>query len=159
MPILKGSVFVLQFPPAIARPLATLRPFARDRRGVAVMEFALVAPLLALIAMGILNYGQYFLLAHSTQQIANDAARATIAGLSAAERVTLAEAMVTKEMTQLPVGAGQVAVAVTENGTDKLVTVKVRVDASSNAMFKLKIVPMPEAIIERSGTVRQGGLE
>lgn len=139
----------------IARRIALVR----NRRGVAVMEFALVAPLLAMLALGILSYGQYFLLAHATQQIANDAARATVAGLSSAERVTLANAMVSKEVASLPVSASQVAVAVSESSADQLVTVTLRVDASSNPMFKMKIVPMPDAMIERHGTVRQGGLE
>ena len=40
---------------------------------------ALVLPALTLLLLGIFGYGQYFLLAHSAQQMANDAARATIA--------------------------------------------------------------------------------
>lgn len=131
---------------------------ASDRRGVAVIEFALVLPLLAVLLLGVLGYGQYFLLAHSAQQIANDAARATIAGLSSAERVALANAMVAREIMQLPnMGAGQVAVAVEEAGD--LVNVHVRLDATSNALFSLQMLPMPDALIERRGTVRMGGLE
>ncbi len=146
-------------PQAIVNCAAKGAALVRNRRGVAVMEFALVAPLLALLALGIMNYGQYFLLAHSTQQIANDAARATVAGLSSTERETLARAMVSRQVASLPVSAGQVSVAVSENNANHLVTVTLRVDASSNPMFKMKIVPMPDAVIERRGTVRQGGIE
>ena len=40
------------------------------------MEFAIVAPVLVMLVFGILMYGGYFLMAHSVQQLANDAARA-----------------------------------------------------------------------------------
>lgn len=131
----------------------------QDRRGVAVIEFALVLPLLSVLLLGVLGYGQYFLLAHSAQQIANDAARATIAGISQAERVTIANAVVTQEVAGLPSGrAGKWAVAVGApvNG---MVTVRVRMDATDNALLRMSVLPMPDAVIERSGTVRQGGLE
>ena len=93
----------------------SLLPLVKDRRGVAVIEFALVLPLLALLLLGVSAYGQYFLLAHSVQQMANDAARATIAGLSQSERVTLANATVANETARLPnVTIDQVAVSVAQ---------------------------------------------
>src|SRR3546814_1310506 len=51
---------------------------------------ALVLPLLVTLLLGLVCYGQYFLIAHSVQQIANDAARATIGGLTSDERSRLA---------------------------------------------------------------------
>jgi Flp pilus assembly protein TadG len=130
----------------------------QDRRGVAVTEFALVLPPLAMLLLGILGYGQYFLLAHSVQQMANDAARATIAGLSTTERRTLANATVTSEVALLPnVKAGQYTVVVAETGD--LVTVTVALDASTNPLMKMSFVPMPDPLIKRQGVVRQGGSE
>src|SRR3546814_9897733 len=46
--------------------------------------------LLVTLLLGLVCYGQYFLIAHSVQQIANDAARATIGGLTSDERSRLA---------------------------------------------------------------------
>ena len=115
-------------------------------------------PALTLLLLGIFGYGQYFLLAHSAQQMANDAARATIAGLSPAERTALAHASVARAITKLPtMTAGQVAVAVKEDAG--LVTVQVRLDAAANEFMRLAVVPMPDPVIERRGVVRQGGVE
>lgn len=132
--------------------------FWGDRRGVALIEFALLLPPLLLLLLGIFGYGQYFLLAHSVQQIANDAARATIGGLSASERWTLATNSVNASVAQLPdIRANQYALAVTENGN--LVTVTVTVDATANPLLASRFVPMPDAVIRRQGVVRQGGVE
>lgn len=53
------------------------RPLVHEERGGAIVEMALVLPLLLALLMGVLLYGQYFMLAHSVQQAANDGARAT----------------------------------------------------------------------------------
>ena len=76
-------------------------PITKDMRGAAIVEFALLLPLLICLLMGVLGYGQYFLLAHSVQQIANDAARATVPGLSATERASLARQSVTDDVAAL----------------------------------------------------------
>jgi Flp pilus assembly protein TadG len=131
--------------------------FGQDRRGATIVEFALVLPLLAILLLGILAYGQYFLLAHSAQQLANDAARATVAGLSPGERVTIANDTVARSLGALPDLKPQtVSLAVTE--ASELVTVRVRVDASANPIFRVSLVPMPDPLIERRAVVRQGGL-
>src|SRR3546814_13935692 len=52
----------------------------RCERAAAMVEMALVLPLFLALAMGILVYGRYFMLAHSVQQAANDGARAAITG-------------------------------------------------------------------------------
>lgn len=128
-----------------------------DRRGVAVTEFALVLPALLMLLLGIFGYGQYFLLAHSVQQIANDAARATVAGLSVTERQALATTTVDSAITQLPdVRSNQYSVAVTESGA--LVTVTVTLNATANSLLSGSFVPMPDAVIKRQAVVRQGGV-
>ena len=67
--------------------LAGLPP---DHRGVAVVELALTLPVLLALLMGIVGFGDYFLTAHLVQQAANDAARASLAGIAAAERKSIA---------------------------------------------------------------------
>jgi Flp pilus assembly protein TadG len=59
----------------MTRPLTSL---PHDTRGTAIIEMALLLPLFLMLLLGILIYGQYFLLAHSVQQAANDGARAAI---------------------------------------------------------------------------------
>lgn len=136
--------------------MATL-PFTRDPRGATIVEFALVLPLLICLLLGVLGYGQYFLLAHSVQQIANDAARATVAGLDADERVTLARQSVTDDVTALrQFATSRVTSAVDEQGDS--IAVEVTLDAHGLPPFNTPIVPMPAPLIERRAVVRRGGL-
>lgn len=127
-----------------------------DRRGSAVVEFALILPVFACLLFGILGYGQYFLLAHSVQQLANDAARATVAGLSTSERRTLAEASVSSEIGAIrELSPGRATTAISEAGN--VVTVTVSYDASNVAIFRTSIIPMPNATIQRTAVARSGG--
>jgi Flp pilus assembly protein TadG len=130
---------------------------ARDRRGATIVEFALVLPILICLLLGVLGYGQYFLLAHSVQQIANDAARATVAGLDADERASLARQSVTDDVAALrQFAASRVTSQVNESGDS--VAVDVTLDAHGLPPFTTPIVPMPAPLIERRAVVRRGGL-
>jgi Flp pilus assembly protein TadG len=131
--------------------------FLRDRRGSSIVEFAMVLPVLVMLLFGLLAYGQYFLLAHSTQQLANDAARATLAGLSAAERLTLAQASVTRQKAALPEAARSTITTAVDETVDT-VTVRVRMDASNISLFRSQIVPMLDPVIERRAVIRPGGV-
>ena len=136
----------------MARPFLTC-----DTRGATIVEFALVLPLLLCLLLGVLGYGQYFLLAHSMQQIANDAARATISGLDADERTTLARHSVSEDIAALgQFAATRVATQVDEQGD--AVIVDVTLDAHGMAPFTTPIVPMPQPVIERRTVVLRGGL-
>ena len=127
------------------------------QRGSAVVEFALVLPLLACLLFGILGYGQYFLLAHSVQQLANDAARATVGGLNSTERTTLAQQSVAAEVPALTdLVATRVSTSTAE--ASGFVTVTVRYDASYIAILRTGLLPMPSATIERSAVARPGGI-
>lgn len=136
----------------------TPRPtFLRDRRGSAIIEFAIVLPVLVLLLFGLLAYGQYFLLAHSAQQLANDAARATVAGLSTAERLSLAQASVNREKAALPEAARSTITTAVDEAVDQ-VTVRVRLDASNVTLFRSQIIPMLDPVIERRAVIRPGGI-
>lgn len=130
---------------------------AADRRGTALTEFALVAPLLLLMLLGLIGYGGYFWRAHALQQVANDGARAALAGLTAGERRDIAQAAVRSELAGLAgIDADRALVEVAE-ASDTIV-VRLAYDASAEAIFNLGIVPMPAAVIRRSAAVRLGGL-
>src|SRR3546814_14946361 len=91
---------------------------AREERGAAIVEMALVLPLLLALLMGVLVYGQYFMLAHNVQQAANDGARASIVGLDPADRSHVANRAVARSLQ--PVGAPhRVPVPPTTDGTPR----------------------------------------
>lgn len=132
-------------------------PFARDTRGATIVEFALLLPILICLLMGIIGYGQYFLLAHSVQQIANDAARATVPGLSATERASLARQSVTDDVAALgQFAATRVSSRIDESGNS--VAIQITLDGRGMAPFASAIVPLPSPVIARRAVVRRGGL-
>ncbi len=129
----------------------------RDRRGASIVEFALLLPVLAGLLYGMLAYGQYFLYAHSVQELANDAARATVGGINPDERRQLATTSVTAEVPRLNgMPSSRVTTVVDESGG--LVTIRVRFDASNIGLFKTPLVPMPDPVIERRAVIRAGGV-
>src|SRR3546814_8800606 len=85
-----GGMTCLIPPFHIARSLIAGLRLTRCERAAAMVEMALVLPLFIALAMGILVYGRYFMLAHSVQQAANDGARAAITGLDADDRLGIA---------------------------------------------------------------------
>jgi Flp pilus assembly protein TadG len=129
----------------------------RNQRGASVVEFALLAPIFVTLLFGMLGYGQYFFLSHSLQQIANNVARATIAGLTTAERTSIAKEAVTREgEAQGSLIATRLASSVSDvNG---YTTVTVRYDASNIALLRTGLLPVPAATIERRALIRNGGM-
>lgn len=137
--------------------VSPLRQLRRDRRAAALIEFALLLPMLLSLVMGVICYGQYIWLAHSVQTAANDAARAIVAGMTASERLTLARAAVATDMASVPeLRANQIALAVEEGGARA--TVKLRVDARALTLLSTGMVPLPEPIIERRAVVALSAL-
>jgi Flp pilus assembly protein TadG len=67
----------------------SLARFGRGTGGAAALEFALVAPILFAFLFGIMVFGYAFALQNSLQELAADAARATVGGLSTTERQSL----------------------------------------------------------------------
>jgi Flp pilus assembly protein TadG len=62
----------------LVRRLPRLRAFRRDQRGTAVVEFALVAPILFLLVFGILDFGRALNYYNQMTQLAGQGARAAI---------------------------------------------------------------------------------
>ncbi len=125
--------------------------------GNTAVEFALISPLLIAFVIGIICYGGYFWISHNVQQLANDAARASIAGLTAAERESLARSALTDEVDDYDVlDASAISLRFTESGDT--FTVSVTYDASGSPYFDLaSFVPMPSSTIVRTATIRMGG--
>jgi Flp pilus assembly protein TadG len=133
---------------------------ARDRRGASAIEFAIVLPVFLLIVLGILTYGIYLGSVHSVEQLAADAARASVAGLSDSERVQIATKHVTTNADGYPLlKASKIAVEAGASPLDSSqFRVLVRFDASDLPIWIMSgIVPMPDRIIERTSVIKRGG--
>jgi Flp pilus assembly protein TadG len=120
---------------------------AREERGAAIVEMALVLPLLLALLMGILVYGQYFMLAHSVQQAANDGARASIIGLDAADRSAVASRAVGRSLQAVD---GTHSVAVSE--TIEAITVAVTFTVPQDNLLRSSFVPSPGNVIRARAT-------
>jgi len=134
-----------------------LRCLLRAKDGAAAVEFAFIAPVLIALIMGVISYGSYFWTAHTVQQMANDAARAAVAGLTDPERAELARSTLNTDMADQPMlDPTKLSVQITRNGTS--LTVAVAYDARESVFATLgQLVPMPDTRIRRTASVRLGG--
>lgn len=128
--------------------------------GSAAVEFALILPVYLVLSLGTLAYGLYFGAAHSVQQLAADAARASVAGLNAAERQSLSKDYVAKNVSNYPLLRGSsvtvIAAASPTDAASYMVTVSY--DARNLPLGNLPtFLPLPSTQIDRSAVILQGG--
>jgi len=110
-----------------------------------------------IVLFGILSYGGYFWLATTMQQLANDSARAAIAGLSTTERQNLAQAQITEEFQNYSYLSTSLLSMNVTTQTD-LMTVNVAYDASKTPFWAFSgLIPMPSSTITRSATIKLAG--
>ncbi len=131
------------------------------RGGNAAVEFALVMPILLVLFAGITAFGIYLGAAHSLREIAAEAARASVAGVSDGERASLAQAVVQRSLAASAMfKAGSVGVSVGTSPSDAAVyTVTLTYDSSALGLKSLgKLVPLPPDIFTSTVSVRRGGL-
>lgn len=128
-----------------------------SREGTAAVEFAILAPVLILLLIGIVVYGGYFLIAHSVQQLANDSARAALAGLSDTERKSLAANCLSTELASYSfLDPKLVQLGYADQA--QVMTVNIAYDASANPLWALNgVIPMPSSAIVRGASVQVGG--
>ena len=145
--MLTGMTDAIGFQRQAAMPCVTRARIFHEERGAAIVEMALVLPLLLALLMGVLVYGQYFMLAHSVQQAANDGARAAIVGLDAADRRAVATRAVARS---LQVIGGTHSVAVSE--TVDAITVAVTFTVPQDSFLRSTFVPSPGNVIRSRAT-------
>ena len=134
-----------------------LRSGLVDRGGATAIEFALVAPLLIVLLLGVIAYGGYFLLAHAVQQLASDAARAAVGGLDDAERRTLAANCVASEIQSYGFLKPSLA-SLQINDQPPFLSVQLAYDASNSPPWSVSgLVPMPSTTIVRTAAIQLGG--
>jgi Flp pilus assembly protein TadG len=124
-----------------------------DHSGNAALEAALVLPLLLAFMSGIFNYGWYFFLTHNVQEITQDAARASIAGLDATERRQIIDSVIANETT--PNGVMQTSLftrSISETG--QYLQLSVSYDSGRNLFPGMGLIPMPSRQITRLVVIR-----
>ncbi len=132
----------------------------RDRSGVAAIEFAIVGPLFFVVLLGVLIFAIYFGTVHSVQQLAAEAARATVQGLLETERSELAKTQVSSIVGSYPlIDPNYLTVSAATSPIDaNLFNVSISYDASRSIVFAFEgLIPMPPKTIARSAVVRRGG--
>lgn len=137
-----------------------VRKFLAARDGAIAVEFAMIAPVFLMIVCGILMYGSYLAVIHGVQQLAAEAARSSIAGLSETERSSLANAYVTGNVNAYPLidPAHLTVNAATSSSDANVFVVTVNYDASKMFLYSLPtFVPMPSPTIARSAAIPRGG--
>lgn len=142
-------------------PPPILRRFARSATGTSAVEFALLSPLYFVLMFGMAAYGIYFGAGHSVQQLAADAARVAVAGLSAQERQTLAtDYVVRNASTYAFVDGSRIAVEVADSPADpNQFVIGLSYDARGLPIWNLfDGLPLPDMTIARRSTIRIGGI-
>lgn len=131
-----------------------------DRSGVAAIEFALVAPVFFLLLLGIAAYGIYFSAISSLQELTADAARASVAGVSATERQTIVTNYISQSKPSYKLLSNRTITVTTTAvpGDPTRYSVTLSTDISNLPLQGATgLFPMPSATIQRTSVVRIGG--
>jgi len=138
----------------------TRRRFRGCNSGASAVEFAIIAPLFLALIFGIILCGAYLAVEPGVQQLAAGAARASVVGLSDAERKNLAVGHVTANAKSYPLlSAGHLTVnAAASASDDNVAVVTVNYDASGLFIYSLpQFVPTPTSTIMRCAAAPRGG--
>lgn len=141
-------------------PATFISRIRRSDDGAAAVEFALVFPVALVFLCGLLAYGIYFGAAHSVQQLAADAARASVAGLDDAERVSIATGHVAASARNYPLlRSDRVSVTAAALAADPTqFEVRVAFDSEDLPIWVLSgLVPLPQKVIARTAVIKRGG--
>lgn len=131
-----------------------------SRSGSSAVEFAMLTPIMMAMMFGLTGYGIYFGVANSVQQLAADAARASVAGMSDAERSDLAKARVqTAGSSYVLIDPKKATVTAAPLAADSnLFQVVVSYDASQLPIWIFRaFMPMPSKTVVRTASIQKGG--
>lgn len=138
-----------------------LQDFHRATGAASAVEFALIAPVFLLLTFGLIAYAIYFGAAHSVQQIAADATRTAISGLSDMERDSLVSAYIDANAGgYLLIDADHITYEIGESPADaSQYRVIVSFDARDLPIWNLNVpLPLPATSIRYASTIRKGGI-
>lgn len=137
-----------------------LPKFLRSKSGATAVEFALVLPVLLLVLVAIFVYGLYIATSHSVAQLAADAARATVAGLTDTERTEIAAGHIERTAGDfILLSPEKISVTAAPSSADpNILHISIAYDASSLPIWSLdRLVPVPSKTIIRTASIRRGG--
>ncbi|MBN9458559.1 MAG: pilus assembly protein [Bosea sp.] len=140
--------------------IASPKRMLRNEAGTSAIEFAFVAPVLLLLLFGIMGYGYVFGIYHSVQQIAAEAARSSVAGLSDAERAQIARDYVAANAGAYAfIDPSKVRVRTQQTGPQQQsFEVAVSYDMTGSLYDELsRLAALPQPLIERRAVVQRGG--
>lgn len=132
-----------------------------DNSGTAVIEFAILTPVFLLMLTGMLAYGIYFGAMHALQQLAADAARVAISGLSESERNRLVETYLARHAGEyILIDSTRLSHSIGDHPTDPdQYRVTLVYDASDLPIWNLyPPLPLPSKTISLAASIRRGGL-
>jgi Flp pilus assembly protein TadG len=137
-----------------------LRNYLSCNRGAAALEFAIIAPVFILVLLTLVAYGIYLSAAHSVQQIAADAARTAVAGVSETEREQLVKTFIdTSTINDSFLKREDFKVTVTPDPANaNQFTVSVEYNAEDLPIWNLYSFALPDKTIKRFATIRMGGI-
>ena len=75
---LRGNSVMAPAPERLPRPRRSLRALVRNERGTALVEFALIAPLLFLLLFGVIEFGRVLNYYNDLTQLSGQGARAAV---------------------------------------------------------------------------------
>ena len=133
--------------------------FFRCRSGASAVEFALMLPLFLAFIFGIIVFGSYLAMVHGVQQLAAEAARSSVAGMTNTERNSLATSYVAANASTYPLLVpGNLTVSAAPSPSNANVyVVTVNYNAAGNFIYQLPFVPAPASTIVRSAAIQYGG--
>jgi len=132
-----------------------------DDRGTAAIEFAILTPVYLLLLTGMLAYGLYFGAAHALQQLAADAARIAISGLSDAERDRLVGAYLSRHAGDyMLIDPARLSYEIGASpGDPDQYRVLLAYDAAELPIWNLyPPLPLPRRVLVSGASIRRGGL-
>lgn len=133
--------------------------FLRENSAVSAVEFALLAPVMILMLAGTIAYGLLFSTHISLQQLVAEAARSSVAGLSAQERGEIVERHVADTLPRyflIDPERTSVAVEIPRPGFSEIV---VRYDASAHPAYVFRgLLPLPRDQVVYRQVIRDGGV-
>jgi len=134
--------------------------FHRTSHGSSAVEFALIVPVFLMLVFGIVMFGAYLGLVHDVQQLAAEAARSSVAGLSEGERASLANKYVASNAASYPlIDPTKLKVnAATSTMDANVFVVAVTYDAAGSFIYSLPtFVGAPSSTIVRTAAIPRGG--
>ncbi|NTE86509.1 TadE family protein [Agrobacterium rubi] len=140
--------------------MTSMAKIFRNRSGSAAVEFAIVAPVFILVLLTMIAYGIYLSAAYAVQQVAADAARTAVAGITRIEREILAKNFVDQSALNYAfLDKNRVNVSVGSDPANiNQFTVTVEYDATELPIWSLYTFALPDKTIRRFSTIRIGGI-